>query len=214
MFVCPSRSRPHNVARLVDACRATGATAAFLVCIDDDDPLREAYEAQRLPEGWTIRAAPRDGLSAIYNAAFRASPACDFYGVVADDIVPETNGWDRALIEAAGTDGIAWGDDGINGCAHATHLVVGGALVRDIGWLALPGLSRLYIDTAWNAIGRRRGVLRYRPDVVVRHHHFSNGLAPFDATYRKRAKDDDRRVFKAWRATFAATERMKEKIPT
>lgn len=211
MFVVPSRSRPHNIARLIAAWRATAAASPALVCVDADDPMLAAYRALHLPEDWTLRVGAREGLSALYNAALAARPGCAWYGVFADDVVPETELWDRVLIGAAGAHGLAWGDDGINGRAHATHFVVGGDLVRALGFLALPGLERLYIDTAWHEIARRRGITCYRPDVIVRHHHFSNGLAPFDATYRKCAKDADRRVFQAWRAQLDSSGTAKER---
>lgn len=212
MWISPSRSRPHNIARLIEACRATKTSTPFLICIDADDPLRESYLALDLPDGWAIRTGPRDTLSAIYNAALSAHPGLDWYGVVADDIVPETPGWDRILIATAGRDGLAYGDDGINGARHATHFVLGGDLVRSTGFLALPGLDRIYIDTCWVEIANRFGVLRYRPDVKLTHKHFSNGTAPFDAVYRKHRKDQDRQIFEAWRQAFQSQHRQKETL--
>lgn len=135
------------------------------------------------------------GLAALYNEAFQACPDRPWYGVMADDVVPETPGWAEALIETAGNDGLAFGDDRINGSNHATHFVLGGGLVREMGWLALPGLSRLYIDTVWCDLAKTRGVFRYRQDVILRHHHFSNRLAVMDETYRKPDKAADKAIY-------------------
>jgi hypothetical protein len=88
------------------------------------------------------------------------------------------------------------GGETTGGCPH---FALGGNLVRSVGWLALPGLDRLWIDTVWATIAKARGVLRYRPDVVLRHHHPSAGLALVDATYRKRFKTRDRAIFEAWK---------------
>ncbi len=191
MWIVPSRSRPHNVARLLRAFEDTGAVTPVLLGLDSDDPMLGAYP----PIESTIGV--RRPLSVIYNEAFEKYPDLDWYGIFADDVVPETSGWDIALIEAAGNDGMAWGDDGINGPDHATHFVLGGDLVREIGWLALPGLDRIYIDTVWNDI--TRGVARYLPDVKITHHHFSNGKVPMDAIYRKHHKDVDREIYTTWR---------------
>jgi len=166
--------------------------------LDDDDPCLGGYLALDYPDDWEIVIAPRVGLSAAYNESF--APPQDWYGIFADDVVPETRGWDRLLIEAAGSDGIAFGSDGIG--TAATHFAIGGNLARDIGWLALPGLDRVYIDTVWNDIGRARGILRPLPHVSIPHLHFSNRLAPMDAIYRKPRKTQDRAVYQAWRQTF------------
>ena len=199
MFVIPSRARPHNIARLIRAWTDTGATAPALLRLDDDDASPGGYLALDRPSNWALVVAERRPLSVIYNEVFGAFPDEDWYGVFADDIVPETPGWDARLIETADRDGLAFGDDGINGADHATHFVVGGALVRSIGWLALPGLDRLYIDTVWTDIARDRGVLRYLPDVKITHWHPSVKKALFDPTYRKHHKQADHAVYRAWR---------------
>ncbi len=195
MWVCPSRHRPGNIVRFL---AAGPAPTPFWLRVDSDDT---GYAGLRLPEHWALVSGPRMGLAALYNEAFAACPDRSFYGVLADDIVPETPGWDSALIEAAGTDGLAFGDDGINGPAHATHFVLGGDLVREFGWLALPGLSRIYIDTVWADIARARGVFRYLPNIKLTHLHFSNGRAFWDATYRKPGKAFDKAVYQAWKTS-------------
>ena len=149
------------------------------------------------PMGWTVVTGPRVSLSEIYNEVY--SRGLGWYGIFADDVVPETPGWDRLLIDAAGSDGMSCGND-------PAHFVLGGELVREFGWVSLPGLDRLYIDTVWQTIAEKRGVLRRVPEAVVRHHHFSNGLALMDKTYRKHHKVRDRRVFEMWLSKFQELE--------
>ena len=194
MWILPSRSRPHNCARLFRHIRKPG-----ILCIDNDDPQRELYEALPLPFSWILKTAPRVGLGEIYNRQFRAFPNLKWYGVLADDVVPETEDWEQQLIDAALPDGMAFGDDGINGHERGTHFVLAGELVRDIGWLALPGLDRIFIDTVWNDIAKKRGVRRYLPGVMVIHRHFSNQTAPWDETYRKTNKPADLAIYEQWR---------------
>jgi len=172
---------------------AWGSTPAW-VRLDSDDPMLGGYPDH---PNWIVCVGPRKPLCGVYEEAFEAYPDLDWYGFLADDVLPEGN-WE-SLIETAGRDGLAFGDDGINGEKHAAHFVLGGDLVREIGFLCLPGLSRLYIDTVWCDIARARGVYRYRPDVRMPHLHFSNGRAPMDATYRKPQRDADRALYEAWR---------------
>ena len=176
----------------------TGMTMPVCLWLDDDDPMLQGYRDIDLPLGWCFVVAQRTLLSSIYNAVFMAMPDLDWYGFLADDIVPETPNWDGLLIEAVGKDGLAFGNDGINGASFATHFVLGGDLVRSIGWLALPGLDRIYIDTVWNDIAVERGVRRYLPEVKLTHLHFSNRRAMRDKTYKKYNKDRDKSIYEAW----------------
>ncbi len=176
------------------------ATTPVLLWLDEDDPFLLDYTDIETPPRWQIATVSRrNGHSEIYNDVFEANPNLDWYGFLADDVVPETMGWDTTLIRAAGRTGVAYGDDGINGEALGTHPVIGGDLVREIGWLALPGLHRIYIDTVWNEIGRMRGCVKYLPNVKLTHHHFSNRMALRDGIYRKPKKPEDRAIYQAWK---------------
>jgi len=196
MWILPSRGRSKNILRLIDAYEKTGSTTPVWLRLDDDDTNPEYHH-----ENWTVQTGPRLPLSEIYAEAYRKFPDSDWYGFIADDVVPITQNWDIKLIETAGHDGMAVpaGGDTTGGCPH---FVLGGDLVRSIGWLALPGLSRLYIDTCWGVISAQRGVLRHVPEVILEHRHFSNKLALFDATYKKSPiiKENDKRLYERWLA--------------
>ena len=174
-------------------------TTPVIIRLDDDDPMLQGYNDLDWPLFWQIITADRMPLGDVYNSFFNAMPGLDWYGFLADDVVPETFGWDRLLIKAAGSFGLAFGDDGINGETRATHFVLGGDLVRQFGWLALPGLDRTYIDTVWNDITYEHATFRYLPHVKMTHKHFSNRTALMDHTYRKPTKDRDRALYQAWR---------------
>ncbi|MFQ5622446.1 MAG: hypothetical protein ACE5FS_03520 [Paracoccaceae bacterium] len=162
--------------------------------VDYDDPELAAYHGLKLGDSWDIVTGPRKPLSAIYN---EFPPDWPWYGFIGDDVMPETPEWEDVMVSAAGSDGMAHPSD-------PAHFVLAGALVREMGWIALPGLDRIYIDTVWKDIAEARGVLR---DVgpVLSHRHFSNGGAVMDATYRKRRNVEDRAVYKAWRRSFLST---------
>ena len=197
MWVLPSRSRPQNLRRLILSC--AGMTTPVFVRLDKDDPMLQGYEDLDWPLFWQIIRADRVLLSTVYNDVFKEMPNLDWYGFLADDVMPKTLNWDSLLIAAAGKDGLAYGYDGLN--SKATHFVLGGDLVREIGWLALSGLDRLYIDTVWTDIATKRGVMRYLPDVKLTHMHFSNRTAMMDQTYRKPSKNRDRVLYHEWRNT-------------
>lgn len=201
MFLLPSRSRPHNVARLIRGFADTWADSPVLLLLDQDDPLLGAYRNLDLPSNWSITVGQPGPLNNLYNDSYQLHPDLDWYGFIADDVVPETSKWDRELIEAAGKDGLAFPDDSISNGLAAPHFVLGGDLVRSVGWLCLPGLWRIFIDTVWNDIARERGVFRYLPHVKLTHHHFSNRKALRDSTYRKPNNHVDKILYQTWKDT-------------
>jgi hypothetical protein len=155
-----------------------------------------------LPAPWCVVVGHRGPLSAIYNAAYERHRDAPFFGFIADDVVPLTNGWDIKLIEAAGSDGMAVpaGGETTGGCPH---FVLGGDLARSMGWLSLPGLDRIYIDTVWGDVAKDRGVYREVQDVNLEHRHFSNGKALIDSTYQKHHKQQDKLIYNNWRQQHA-----------
>lgn len=169
----------------------------MLLRLDDDDLTVPDTLSLPFPGPWSIEIGPRVPLSQIYNTAFQQSPGAAYYGFIADDVVPETPQWDQILIEIAGNDGMAVPAGG-HDPEGAPHFVLGGDLVREIGFLSLPGLDRIFIDQVWLDIAKSRGVLRRVPYVLLKHQHFSKG-APYDKTYRKYRKAEDRQVYENWR---------------
>lgn len=132
------------------------------------------------------------------NRAYRQHPEKPWYGLLSDDAVPMTFRWDVELSEAAGSDSIAYCADGINDERQASHVAIGGDLVRKLGWIILPGLVRIYGDNVLTDIGRERGALKYLPHVRLEHWHFSNGKAPMDETYAKPEAPRDGAIYQRW----------------
>lgn len=196
MWVLPSRGRPHNIKRLISSYLETGASTPVWLRLDEDDPSLGGYLEIDYPSNWHLSIGERKPLSGYYNEFYEKSD-CSWYGFIADDVVPKTQYWDTKLIAAAGHDGMGAPKGGHEDTNVIPHFVLGGDLVRSVGFLCLPGLDRIYIDTVWNDIALSRGVLRYT-DAELKHTHFSNG-APMDKTYQKHHKSEDRELYDQWR---------------
>lgn len=223
MFSLPSRGRPHNLRRFVAAYEATGATHPVWVRLDDDDPSLTDYDAIALPHNWLKTVGPRhpnrcNGAVAEMFAVFPDEPV---YGLMADDLIPRTQGWDRALIDAAGPDRLAYADDGKWGEKLSTHPVIGGDLARAIGWLVLPTLLHSFVDTVLFTVAMRVGRLSYLPDVKLEHMHplalDANGKpkAEMDEIYRfHETYVADQREFFRWQGKElrVVVERVKAKF--
>lgn len=213
-ILVPSRGRPHNLARLIDAIRAT-ATGYWQVYtrLDDDDPELDAY--RDVIDAWPanlrphVTTGPRVFYAASLNelAPIAIANGATHLAMFGDDVVPETVGWDRMLIDALGDRlGIAYGDDGLRD-KHApdlpTHYVTQAEVAQRIGWMALPTLRHLYCDDVARQIGKGLDNFQYVDAAKVSHWHRWNRKAPDDLTYQeandKRKRDIDRRAFEEWR---------------
>lgn len=196
MLLLPTMGRPALAQRFIDAYRATGGTLPVWMVLDEVDA--HNYAGLSLPGNWTrftVVAATKPG--DILNTFFAASPNEPYYAAMADDVIPETQGWDVKLRDACLPDRVAWGHDGLENMG--SHPFIGGDLLRKLGWWAAPGLKRSCIDGVWNIIATALGRGVYLPEVRTLHYHHSNQKAEFDATYAARTDSpDDVKIFRAF----------------
>jgi hypothetical protein len=201
MWFLPSRGRPDNIKRFIVAYKDTAATTPIILWLDEDDA--ENYADIELPENWIKLVMPRFGGTGIMtNKFYDLYPNEKWYGLLGDDVLPKTQNWDVKLVAAAGLDGLAYGNDLISGEKHAAHPVVGCALVKKLGWLALPGCQRIYIDDALMYAAKLEGKCTYLPEVILEHLHFSVEKSKFDAVYKKEHNDSDKKIFDTWVASY------------
>ena len=145
LVIVPSRGRPNNIARLLDAVHATAKAQTHVhVAVDDDDPELERYRyvmGQAAGEGDKLTVGPRKGLTGWTNEI--AVPAAEEYPYLAslgDDMVPRTPGWDEALIrgiERMGGTGFTYPWDGVREDIPEA-VVLSSGIVRALGWMAHP----------------------------------------------------------------------------
>ena len=207
----PSRGRPANVARLIEACAKTcRADTIVSFGFDEDDP--ELLANMDASGDALVTVRPRMGLGAWTNALAALWPGADHLASIGDDMVPVTDGWDERLCEAAGPAGMAYPNDRRrDDIPEAIVMSVG--LVRALGWMCEPSLGHWYIDSVWRDLGTAAGCLRYLPDVVVEHRHPNvpgSGARP-DATYADAAAGfaSDLAAYQKWRM-----KRMRADIET
>lgn len=194
MFIMPTRGRPHLIPRFFSKAPPTHKG---ILAVDADDAAN--YEGIELPAGWGRFVSPRCFVSQKLNEVFAAFPSEPFYGVIMDDTIPETAGWDAMLVERAGPRGIAWSDDCLPG-KRPSALVMGGELARALGWFSCPALKHFYTDNVWEKIAEDLGCVGRCEDIKVPHLHHSAG-APYDKTYAERpAAATDAINYRRWLA--------------
>jgi hypothetical protein len=207
--VVPSRDRPGAAPELAAAFRQTCTARTLLaVVVDQSDPNGARYaEAldQRLigigaatPQDWADFAANGVGVfstpsrTMVEALNFAATAVVEHVGPYAvgfmgDDHRPRTTGWDQRYVEELRDlgSGIVYGDDLIQRAALPTQAAMTADIVRELGYMAPPGLVHLYVDNFWRDLGNRTGCLRYVPDAVVEHLHPIAGKGDVDDGYRR-----------------------------
>ncbi len=175
--------RPHNLKRFVEAYKATGATLPIHVMLDAADAIN--YKDVEVPPNFKRCSVPAGTrIGSMYQILYHNFPNEEYYGIIADDVVPETPGWDVILKDACLPNKISWGFDGIQNGRLPTHPFIGGELVKKLGWWAPPGIQHWFIDNVWKIIADELGVGVYLPEVRMMHHHPVNKKAEDDDTYK------------------------------
>jgi hypothetical protein len=205
-IVVPTRGRPHNIKRLAKALKETCTTEYQMFARFDDDD--SSYKT--LPElhNTTWLSGPRIFFASSVNETVeRALQKDDFthIAVFGDDVLPETVGWDRAMIDAIPGLGIAYGSDGLehlHGEDLPTHIVAPVDMYKRLGWIALPTLRHLFCDNVWRELGKITNLV-YVSEVKLTHLHRWNKKAPNDKTYAeandKAKRELDKLSFEKWR---------------
>lgn len=184
MWFLPTHKRPERLQQTLDACEATGMSQVGLVIVNGPDQ-NEMYKSIRLPQNWQMIFRTEDEpLATFFNLLPKEYPEEEWYGMISDDVLPRTKGWDVELVKTAMEFGIASGNDLMNAPVKMTGAAVWkGQIVRDLGYMAPPGVRHMYIDDMWETIGRELGIWKCRMDVVTEHMHHLNGKAKMDDSY-------------------------------
>lgn len=194
-ILVPTRGRPENLARFIKAVGDTAEDWHIYLRFDDDDTEFEDYLDVLDECGWDGKVSmfhgDRVGFGASLNelAEHADQDGMSHLGMFGDDVVPETPGWDVALVKGLGEDlGIAYGDDGLR-TKHApdlpTHYVTQTEVYRRLGYLSPPTIRHLFLDNVARDLGRYLKNFRYVPVMIKHLHPWGEGEHLQDTTYRE-----------------------------
>ncbi|MDA8291760.1 MAG: hypothetical protein M0Z33_08800 [Actinomycetota bacterium] len=195
LMIVPSRGRPNNLDRLVEAWRTTSSGHADLVvALDDDDPALYQYNAHRVA---MVTVGPRQSFVSWTNeVAVDHAEDYRFIGSMGDDHRPRTVGWDRMLCEALEEigSGVAYGDDLGAGPVLPSAVVLTSDIVSELGYVLPPEVSHNGADRFWLELGRALDRTRFLPEVVIEHMHYTTGKSAIDHIYLEGAEllEEDR----------------------
>jgi hypothetical protein len=208
----PSRGRPDNLKRFINAVQDTAEDSFVFTRLDDNDPALQQYKEMFRTSplnNFHVTYGERVGLAESINelAAIAVEKGYSHVSMFGDDVLPITPGWDTALIEGLGGKlGVAYGDDGLRD-KHApdlaTHYVTQVEVYLRLGYLAPPGFKHLFIDNVMGEVGLFLDNLVYVP-VELRHlHPWAEGEGLHDQTYAEGGRNHalgaaDKHAFINW----------------
>jgi hypothetical protein len=199
----PTRGRPHNLERLHKALKATCTVDYTLFARLDNDDKAEYPQLEDVVYliGDRIFFAP----SLNELAELASQQGFTHVAILGDDVLPETKGWDKMMIDALPGLGVVYGSDGLehlHGQDLPTHVIVPIEMYHRLGWLGLPTLRHLFCDNVWRELGKATNFV-YVPEAKLTHLHRWNKTARNDNTYReandKEKREYDSLAFETWR---------------
>lgn len=212
MWVLATLDRPAFLKETLWHMTDTGTSTPGVVVVNGS--AREDYAGIDLPPNWTMEFLPRNlGLCGALNWAFEKFPNEPWYGLIGDDMVPKTQGWDaRMLAEITPTTMVSCNDNWQAEHGRLTVYMVGGDILRALGYWMPPGMWHCYSDDFWEAIGNDFKIWKFLKDVIVETISPHKGdIAQDDTNVVAYSRmEPDRRVFAEWKRgqKHAAYERL------
>ena len=208
----PTRGRRAQCERLLESFSATASPDTDLLFVLDPDD-GDTYAGMDWGRAATAVLDPRDYLTGKLNkTAMAMTDAYDVLMWLGDDCVPETPGWDRIMLDALedlGGSGWVYPDDKRRNDVPE-HWMVSSDVVQALGWFAPPHVQHFYCDNIIAELGKRSGLIRWCPEAVVRHEHYSvNRKTRRDRLYSQTEKKfgaSDLKAFQEWLGNQAKNE--------
>ena len=208
----PTRGRRAQCERLLESFTATATCADLLFILDPDD--LDTYAEMDWGPATTAILEPREYLVGKLNKT--ALAMADLYDVLmwaGDDCVFETPGWDKLMLATLEKDlgGCGWVyPDDKRRIDVPEHWMVSSDVVKALGWFANPVLDHFYIDNSVADLGKRADMIRYCPQAVIEHKHYSVAKdVEHDDLYQTTEEKfgaPDLKAFHEWRGSQLANE--------
>ncbi len=212
-ILLPTRGRPENLDRFIEAVGRTAVDWHLYVRLDDDDTAFAEYLDVLDECGWDGKVSmfhgDRTGFASSLNelAGYADQEGMTHVGMFGDDVLPETPEWDLHLIAGLGGDlGVSYGNDGLRD-KHApdlpTHYVTQTEVYRRLGYLAPPDIRHLFLDNVARDVGRYLKNFVYVPVNIQHLHPWAEGEHLNDTTYAEGGRNPDirhadRMAYIAW----------------
>ena len=183
LVILPTRSRPENAERCINALKEHSVMSDFIIAIDDD----QADLYPRLDDV-IYEVNPRLRMNGTLNLV--ANKYADKYETIfflGDDHLVQTPNWDEYLSKAIAEKGygLAYGNDLLQGAKLATAVMMSTNIIKAVGYMAPPKLVHLFMDNYWMILGHELNSLWYFDQVIIEHLHPIAHKSGWDEQYRE-----------------------------
>ena len=211
LVIVPTRGRRGNCERMLKSFTETATVADILFVSDPDDA--ETYEGMDWGAALHAVMEPRGSYITKLNHGQEAfAGAYGAYMCLGDSNVFITTAWDQILLKALadmGGHGWVYPENGRRRDVPE-HWLASASVIDALGWFAPPSQGMYYGDNIVGELGKRAGLIRYVPEAVIEHRHYTvDPETPHDDTY-KTAEDTwgaaDLQAFQAYRASQLAND--------
>ncbi len=204
MWLLPSRQRIGNLRRMCRAFREFGVSTPGLVLVNRDEfeQRKSEYASLDMPRAWSVVGVEAFCMQDALRCAWPMVKEAKWIGLLQDDLVPGTPGWDQAMIGKLNGWNVISAHDGKTARMHGA-IVWSGDLLRAMGWDAPypKGLKHLYGDDVWETLGRETGCWQLDPSVITPHHNETYVANPDETAKSIFAHTDgDKARFEGWLA--------------
>ena len=192
LMICCSKGRPHRIPEMINSYETTKqGNTDIIFCLNPYDDKLKDYDSI-LNGRVVIHRNPNYYTPTANEVALSLSPGYDYYGLVDDDYIFRTAGWDVELTKTVNEKGNGWGIAYCNDLwpdssvlfRHPSVPIVSAKIIKTIGYMILPTLNHFKIDTFMRDLTEPLSLLFFREDIVIEHMHLHNGKAPTDASYQ------------------------------
>lgn len=162
----------------------TSGLSDFYYGMDDDDLAN--YEVPSYAKQLVnprVRLVPKLNLMAA-----QLQDQYDYLLFIGDDHRFLTPGWEEVFVrdgDALKGVAILYGNDLLQRQSLPTAVFIGTAITKALGYMAPPCIQHMYADNFWKDLGEALSIIKYYPEIIIEHLHFSNGKAQVDAQYRE-----------------------------
>ena len=185
--IMPTRSangkRGPSAKEAFDSWKETRTTSDFFYGVDEDDVAN-----YKIPTDAKTIMMPRMKLVPKLNDMCGCLIAQNTYThvlFIGDDHRFRTSDWESMAEDKTQ---IAYGNDLLQGEKLPTAVLVSLDIVNALGYMCPPIIEHMYADNFWLDLGRECSIIKYHPEVVIEHMHFSIGKSAPDQQYFEVAK--------------------------
>ena len=110
----------------------------------------------------------------------------EYVGFWGDDHFPHTEDWNVKMYESLCKNGpfsMVYGNDLLQGSRLCTEIIMDTRYIQQLGYIAHPEFTHLFIDDIWMYMGKRKNNIHYLQDVVIEHLHYTNQKSEVDDLY-------------------------------